>query len=661
MYASYLNHLAQAGRYFFAFVFLFVIFPRLIFRIKSNDLLDYSVANYIRMVFIIIVIGYSLILLKLFELLMLFALFIMIFFYSYMKIKSLSGVGEILERIQIWIYDLADGIINLRGDINTWWKQKKERWRQRVLDWFGSVVAWGNTLLFLAIFLYAAFLRFYDTFQHAAPSMSDAYVIIAWLKYLDRKILFHDGIYPHGFHLYLDFIHKFSSIDPLYVVNYSGPLHGVFITLSIYFIVTRLTGRQIPGLLAAFIYGVLGEQLASEWIRQAAANSQEFAFVFNMPAIYYYYRYLREGNREDLRTASAATFVMGLVHTLSFAYVGMGMGIMIFIALISNPKEYWQQVWKMCVVGVISVVIALLPAVIGLLMGKGFYGASAEFLVRESTQNLIPKLMLFDYIVLASLGLLLLYIIFDRKNWIIITGEKLIFFLGSATFLLYLYGGVLTHNVVISTRVHELWSLMVPVVIGMGYYTLCRIIPFFLRKRLPEIVLAVILIVAGTQFFKPSPIIPYKMEYDSGVEQYLHISTMFRPTDWMIVSQEEGYALTYGKGYHLMLGDFLEWYNPWEEQLVSRKNGSEELLVTQDIFIYREKKMFIPKIGKADLDKIWSRYERREKEYEELKQWVEDYRSLHDNLSIFYEDENIIIYRINQPPDREKAFGKIWG
>jgi hypothetical protein len=51
---------------------------------------------------------------------------------------------------------------------------------------------------------------------------------------------------------------------------------------------------------------------------------------------------------------------------------------------------------------------------------------------------------------------------------------------------------------------------------------------------------------------------------------------------------------------------------------------------------------------------------RREKEYLELGRWVEKYRDSHDNLSIYYEDENVQVFHIHQPRSREEEFREMW-
>ncbi len=154
------------------------------------------------------------------------------------------------------------------------------------------------------------------------------------------------------------------------------------------------------------------------------------------------------------------------------------------------------------------------------------------------------------------------------------------------------------------------------------------------------------------------PIIPkpYKMEHESGVAQYLRISKEFTPTTWLIVSQEEGYAIVLGKGWHLMLQDFLTWYDPSTPKLFRKDGDPEEFLDNEDIFIYEEKELF-----RAEFESLQEIYERRESEYLKLKDWLYEYQKYHDNISVYYEDDVLRIWHIHQQKKAEEEKRRVWG
>lgn len=653
MYATVANHFFNGSRYLFTFTVLIIVLPRLLFPAQRESLLDTFFRNFIRMTLVLIVLGYLLVLLKLFEFLSLSAIFIYIYLSVYRRRKSLAGWGELIHLAMLFIYDCADGLIHPGKILRQYCTVQINKARRVKQECFGGLAAAGQSVILLAVLAYSAWIRFYDTLLHAAPAMSDSYVVLAWLKYLDRKILFHDGIYPQGFHLYLDFLHKFSAIDALYVLNYSGPLHGVFITLSLYFVVSRWSRRMLPGIAAAFIFGVLGAYLNTDWMRQAATNSQEFAFVFLFPVLYYFSVYLKKGDRDSLVTAAAGTFLIGLIHSLVFAFLGLGLGVLVLVFWGQNFRSHWRNGFKLMLIYCAAGLTAAIPIVIGLLMGKDFYGASAEFLVSKTeTGSKLPWLNPLDYFGLGVTALLLLSGVITSWRRREATLMWYIALFALASFAAFYWGGALTGNVVISTRMVLLWALLIPILTGMCWHILSQLLPF-LRGKIPEVILAAVIMVYLVVRLQPVPITPYKMEYNSSTEQYLRISSTFRPTEWMIISQAEGYALAYGLGYHLMLADFLT-IDPSAEKLLYHHSEQESELDAYDIFIFHEKKVF------RSLQELEPLYQERERENMELRVWLEKYRQAHDNLSTYYEDDNLAVYRIHQPVSEDQNFERIW-
>jgi len=651
-YAAIANHIINISYFSLSMIFLFVIVPRLIFKPVKMGLLDNCFAYYLRMVLLLIVMGYLLVLLKLFEWLTLIFIFLGLGLRGYLRNKGFSNWQELLDRLNVYLFDYADGLVHPVRALKKRWRQLKSgvTWPESC-----SVVNLLLVAVFWAVFLYTAFLRFYDSFIHAAPAMSDAYVTLAWMKYITNRLLFHDGIYPQGFHIYLANILKFAFIDPLYVLKYSGPLNGVLTAVGLYYAVSRLSDNKGAGLIAGQIYGLAGAYLTMDFMRQASTNSQEFAFVFVFPALFFLFRYLSYGQSDDLTVGAAGLMIIGLVHSLAFAYSGMGLGVLVLLALLSGYGENKQKLWRLVAVGISAVLVSFLPMLVGLMMGKGLHGASADYLVSKSEQVFLPFLGTIDYVTLVALGVTLLSALLPQEK----DGERLgtlfIGLFGAATFGLYYWGGYLTNNMVIANRSGELWALSSAVSLGYAFARLARILPKLRRKAL-SIIASLILLVCIVVLVKPQPVVPYKMERDNAVEQYLRIASEFRPTEWMIVSQNEGYALVYGRGFHLMLGDFLRRYDPAELKLTSHLEGKDEQLVTPHVFIFQEKEVF-----RTDFANLQEMYERREREMEQLAAWIREYQSRHSNLSIYYEDETLRVYRLHIPGEKGEEFQKIWG
>lgn len=634
MYSSFLNQFTNLSHYIIAFILIFVIYPKFVFQNKNESVFEYLISNFIRMVFIVIVIGYVLAAFKIFEVFgILIALAIVLFLSRYLR-NSDDNIEKIKYSAATFVYDLFDGKSKRKLIFKEYFKKTKEKLPKSKSNIF-------SIFMLISVIGYSAYLRFYDAIMHAAPAMSDAYVTLAWMKYIDRRILFYDGIYPQGFHIFLATIHKFAFSNPLYILKYTGPLNGILITLGIYFVVSRLTKKMVPGIIAALIYGVLGSYISGDWIRQAATNSQEFGFVFVLPTIYFIYKYVKENKKNYLITSLCGAAVCGLVHTVSLVFVVIGAAIVILSALIVNFKKSIKPSLFLILGGTASGVVSMIPIGIGLLFGLKFNTSANSFIMDFDSTLQISKLYIIDYVALASMVLMFFYIFISREKW----KEKLfpvfIFLFSAASFFIYYAGGYLTKSTVIGSRGAALWYILISVVIGYGFYILFRVLYKIKIYDAIMYVLCLATIVTSIYLLKPQPIIPYKMEYDSNIEQYLRITKAFRNSEWMIVSQDEGYSVVLGTGYHMLVQDFLKNYNP--QSIYLRDLKTKEILRTQDVFIYCEKNVFT-----TDFDTMKKIYARRKLEKPLLKEWVKKYSQKHNNLSKYYEDENIIIYRIHQ-------------
>ena len=643
------------GQYIIAFVIVNLFLPRLIFSRKNDTALSNFFAYFIQMVLLVIIIGYLLVLLKIFEMVTILGVFLLIILGRTFILKSKKKRKEISKEISFWLYDYTDGIINLPQLI----KKRFSEWRAGIKARFAAMSSTAVIVMIAAVALlvYSGYLRLYDSFINSAPAMSDSYVTLAWIKYIGQNFLFHDGIYPQGFHIYQAVLHKFSGLDVLFVLRFTGPINAVLIVLGIYFTVSGFLKNKPAGIMAAAVYGLFSLFLTGSIERQAATNSQEFAFVFILPCLYFLYRYLTEKKMQDLYVAGSALTVIGLVHTLVLVFTVFAAVMVLFAFLLSDrSKPKAPQVKKLFLAGILSGVISLIPFGIGFLFGHELHGSSVEFATRQDTAVGYPTLVPSDYVVVVCLFLLFVSIVFNRKKPFVST-RMFLFLFGGATFCLYYFGGALTNSVLISSRANEFYSLVAPVVIGGGVYAVIRIFDRFKYSAMVFTLLFSVMITGACIWVDPQPIIPYKMEYNSDVDQYLRISRNYRKTEWLIVSQEEGYDLALGNGWHLMTKDFLASYDPQAGSLIGNTTNNTKINVP-DVFIYVEKNIHETYKTMSTLSTI---YERRVKERVELMDWMEKYIKANGKQEIYYEDENLIIYHIFQKDAQDAITESVLG
>lgn len=507
------------------------------------------------------------------------------------------------------------------------------------------------SISFLFVFGLAAYLRFYDGIVNAAPPLADSYVTLAWMKYITNRLVFHDGIYPHGFHIYLSTLAKFAAVDPLGVLKFTGPLNSLLAVFGLYFAARVLSGQPAGGLVAAAVYGIGASFLPCEFVRQAATNSQEFALVFLLPATVFTWRYLETGRRGPLLIAFASLSITGLVHSLIALFTGLGMAAAAAAVLLTRPRPFGRFLILAGAAGAAAVVAAL-PVLVGLALGGRIHEGVTAFMA-EQMQWVRPITL--PMVVASALPFLAIVLgLAARRGREAVSAGLCTAFIVLGSFAIDQAPRFGVSSAALITRSGEFLALAMALSAGVAWGALAGLGRGWWRTLWA--VTTATVIVAGAWWAAPVPADPYKMQYNAGVEQYLRISREHRPATWLMVSDEEGYALAYGRGWHLMVGDFLERVDPAAEELVYRGPGASEPLDHEWIFLFHERVPYHVPLPEAE-----AIVPRRLDEERRLLEWVAVYASAHQNIEVYYEDDDIVVWLIRQPIPQSERFRQIWG
>ncbi|WP_274364177.1 hypothetical protein [Paenibacillus thermotolerans] len=668
MYADWMNQTEQLSRYAFAFLLLLVAVPKLLFRRTGGDLSERVWVRFMLMTLLLIILGYGLVLTKLFEVLAIVPALGLIAARGYIaELLKTKKRRELNPSKVARIYDWLEGKYQPRDDIERLIKRKYNEGLHEFRERIRKIPATMESVLFIAVLAVSAWIRFYDAAVHAAPGMTDGYVTLAWIKYIDQRTLFHDGIYPQGFHIWMDYLVKFAATDPLYILKYTGPLNAMLLMLGMYLAVSRWTGSRAAGILTVAVYGLLGQWLSGgAYERQASTNSQEFAFVFIFPTLYFLHRWLRDRARWALIGGVAGMIVVGLIHTLAYVYLGIGVAILLFIYLPLTWKERIRPLLPVVWGGAASLIISIIPLGIGFLLGRKVHSSSEDFATSRNQFISLPELSALDYGVLAAIVVIMFWTIRRHKLIRAHTGPLFAATIVLATFAMYYFGNLFTFpgSTVITARSAELWALAAPIGIGTAGGLVIRGLESFHSRwtaysgaGLVAAAVAVILAMSP-----PQPIIPYKMEWGSGVEQYLKISSAYRPKTWMIVSPaREGYAVVLGNGHHLDTAEFLDLYEPNQWPLARKDALPGRDTTPKEVFIYYQKNIFQVSETNAIYPLMKPEYDQRAELKKRLDEWLAEHRKTDGGMTIWYEDENLRIYHISMPENKEKQFERIWG
>jgi len=658
MYADVGNQLIHLLRYFGTFVVLFYALPKLMFHRPEGDGLERAAALFLKMTLFVIATGYALVLLKLFEVLGLLAVYGLVA--AHRTTKRWAAANERrMEHFTVGAFDLLEGKLPWKERMRAAAAAKAAAWKESARLGLRSVPkVWGIALL-LVVFGAAAYIRMYDAVTTPTPALSDGNVTLEWMKHIDDRILFKSGVYPQGFHIFLDTIHKFASMDSLYVLKYTGPFNMLLVMLGMYLYVSRTTGNAAAGVLSAAVFGLLGGQFGGPLERQAATNSQEFAFVFVFPTLYFLHRFLKERRRDDLFVAGAGMAIVGLVHPVAFAFLGLGVAIAMAVFFLAQGRTSWKPLLGVSAAGAAAVGSAIVPLGVGLyVLRREFHSSSVEYL-GERTTFAMPVLTSVDLAALATLAIASAALLLRIRSYRALTAEWIAFLVGVSAFALYYWGGVVTVNQVVATRSGELWGLALPVAVGFAAHLAAE--PFLGGRRKTQLALLSAAVAALLVANPPTPIAPYKMTWDSSVDQYLRIKNEYRPRTWTIISKEDDYAIVYGSGFHFSTREFLANYDPQKFHLTKFGEDAPDKNVTNDVFLYVEKRIFRVEESNSIYPIKEPDYVRFEEEAARVERWVQLHKEAGHPVEVYYEDEVLKIYHLHREPTRQEVMETIWG
>jgi len=679
------DFLLSIPRFILVFIFIYWLFPRWWLGQKDTKSgLESFYAGFGMMLCLSIGAVYLLVITKLYEVISLLAIVILVIWYR-IVIQTRST-----KKITGKTFDLLEGVTTLR---QVFWEPLKKAIKSPLDYWLAQVLNLNcglHLLAIVAVFGGIIFLRGYDAYSHMALGYSDTYTMLTWMKYLELRYLFYDGIYPQGFPIFLSILHKFSDLDPLMVVKIAGPFSGVMICLSLYFMASKIWESRLAGVVALFTYGIAGSVLGSNVYRQAAALPQEFGIILVFPSIWFGIQLLRQANKGRFIVFTTTLAAVGLIHSMAFFFALLGLGVAGLSFIITREINF-HRLLALAKGITLAGLVAVLPAGVGLLMGHRFHQSSAQFATYVSAGKIeaiggIPPFHSLVWIAFSGLTIWLLVTVVYKKYQ---RQRELALF--AFLFLLIAMGlerlSYTESLVALASRSGELVALTT----ALGLGGICRLLETTVSKRpVFNTLINVIVIIAVLAYYykvplKP-PILP-KYQSDSEVTQYLRISEEFRYNDWLMISEPEGYNLSLNKGYHIPVATFTgynqvsddkeaEWqytpYTKFPEYLGDKfKEGApEEKIINEYILIVHQKKVFRSDYL-IDEEAIINQRTLAEAS---LGRWIEAYKSSHQvegeasdideqkpHIRLYHSEEDFDIWLIHQPMSKKEKWRQMWG
>lgn len=565
----------------------------------------------------------------------------------------------------------------------------------------GKKLEW---IIFLLIMGYNIYYYSYNSINFVSYGAPDEEVHLYWIQSLISGKIFPSGVYPHGFHNVLGAITILFGFNAVTVIRSFGVISMVLIMTMLYFGLRKIfTSKYAP------LFGIIGYSLLNIYNIQSIyrfqfAIPQEYAMIMLIPMAIFLFSYLR-----DKKISNLVYFGMCFSMTISIHFyitiialiLCLSIGIVYFYRIVRN-----KLLIKLLLCGILSTLVAIAPLAVGyakvnkmeqsmdwavrVIQGKE-YGDTEEktneieevkysfdwnsFLV--DAKNEITKYVVLDirvmYIFFTLLVLTLLYSILFivlRK-----AKEENLYQLSFA-----IYGLLLVFLMI--CRALKLPTVMEPkrVAIFFAYFSSIFIaMPFeilygtFKKSKIKKISSAITLVSIPVSIFliikfgvlRPLPPF-YYFQTKGAMLVDCDIMKKYNDHNWTIVSPVNDTSVIRNNGYHYELSDFILQQENWNKDLEIR-------IPTKYVFIYVEKRPIalygnrFYKDDKEIVNRDIITYEDAEKPLEKGKKdnayykedrrilmskayyWAQEYRKhFSKEMSVYYEDEELIVYRIVQ-------------
>lgn len=214
---------------------------------------------------------------------------------------------------------------------------------------------------------------------------SDIPVHNYWINAMSRNEMFIAGVYPHGFHCMIYYLHEVFGFRTFVLLRVFCLVQNLLVHMVLLAFLKSCCRVKYTPYFAMILYILANIWNKDTYTRYFSSLPQEFGMIFILPSIYFLYAFFENRKHENKAkgwkvhsTRYLLFFALSFSATLAAHFyntmvagvfcVGVAMG---FLGVVFR-REYFGRI---LLTGILSIVLAVLPMAVAFAMGRPLEGS----------------------------------------------------------------------------------------------------------------------------------------------------------------------------------------------------------------------------------------------------------------------------------------------
>lgn len=303
--------------------------------------------------------------------------------------KHRGHILKIIEKFLLKVRYILHGEIGWKTLLFGRKEEKKRSYhRQDVKRWINYVPDLLLTALLIAGVCYVYGRNAVTVYGYKA---SDMPVHTYWVNLMDENHIFGAGVYPHGYHCIIYYLHKVFGFPTYVVMRVFGFVQTIFVHLALLVPLRALCKNRYTPYIGTAVYLMGNFFSAQTYSRYTSTLPQEFGMLFIFPTAYFaiafFQKYaavlkaeMEEEKKEDTRITKwyllgliisfSLTLTVHFYNTMIAGVLCVGIAIGYFFRCLR-----WKYLKQLIIAALLSVLLAVAPMAIGVAMGNPLQGS----------------------------------------------------------------------------------------------------------------------------------------------------------------------------------------------------------------------------------------------------------------------------------------------